>query len=65
MLINIIHLKHRFDREIQFQNELASQNIFSYKVWDGIIDPLISARGISKAHKQIVAWAKKKIFPKF
>jgi len=58
MLLNIIHLKHRNDRRILLDKELEEQNISEYKIWDGIIDPLIAARGISQAHKQIVYHAK-------
>lgn len=57
MTINIIHLPNRTDREESFKKELKEQDISDYQVWEGIIDPKIPARGISKAHKQIVRYA--------
>ena len=61
MVLNIIHLKHRTDRFELLMNELNTQGIAEYKIWDGIIDPILAARGISLAHKQIVkqAWKEK------
>ncbi|MBS1520577.1 MAG: hypothetical protein JST50_06245 [Bacteroidetes bacterium] len=59
MIPNIIHLSHRRDRLDLLKGELQNQNIFEYKMWDGIIDPTIPARGISQAHKQIVKYARK------
>lgn len=57
MTINIIHLSNRIDREKLFKEELANQNICDFRIWEGIIYPKISSRGISKAHKQIVQYA--------
>ena len=56
MTINIIHLSGRLDREKSLKKELIEQNISDYKIWEGIIDPNIPSRGISKAHKQIVKY---------
>jgi hypothetical protein len=62
MTIHIIHLPHREDRLLLLQKELVEQNINDYKIWDGIIDKALPCRGISKAHKQIVAFAKRNKF---
>lgn len=58
IILNIIHLPHRIDRWTILMEELRSQSISNYRIWDGIIDGGLSCRGISKAHKQIVAFAK-------
>jgi len=58
MKVNIIHLPDRKDRWALLQNELCEQNITDYKVWNGIIDPFLTFRGIAQAHKQIVKHAK-------
>ena len=63
MLLNIIHLPHRADRMNLLQNELTSQHIRDYKIWDGIVDREKTCRGISRSHKQIVADAKAKGTP--
>ncbi len=62
MTINIIHLSTRFDREKSFKKELKEQGIFDYKIWEGIVDPNIPVRGISKAHKQIVRYGRDNLF---
>jgi hypothetical protein len=59
MNLNIIHLPHRVDRLKTLNKELAEQQITDYKIWDGIIDPDLPCKGISKAHKQIIIFAKK------
>ena len=58
MTLNIIHLSDRIDREKLLKKEMKEQNIFDYRLWDGIVDPKIPSRGISKAHKQIVKYAR-------
>jgi hypothetical protein len=63
MLLNIIHLPHRKDRWILLQQELKGQGISDYKVWDGIIDPVLPCRGISQAHKQVINVAKEMSWP--
>jgi len=59
MIPNIIHLPQRTDRLDLLTGELQNQDIFEYRIWDGIIDPIITAKGISQAHKQIVKYAQK------
>lgn len=59
-LVHIIHLKgtdYSADRFHSFVKEMNEQGIENYKVWDGIHDSN-RIRGISRAHKQIVAYAK-------
>ena len=58
MRVNIIHLPHRKDRLNSLLNQLNQQKITDYVIWDGIVDPYTTARGISQAHKQIVRYAK-------
>ncbi|HXB45315.1 MAG TPA: hypothetical protein VNV85_14720 [Puia sp.] len=59
MIINIINLPDRRDRLKILEKELKEQHITEYKIWAGIIDGQDNtARGISKAHKQIVKYAK-------
>lgn len=60
MTLNIIHLPHRTDRWQSLQSELANQHITDYQIWDGIIDPELSCRGISRAHKRIIMEARNK-----
>ena len=63
MNINIIHLPERIDRMKSLRKELHKQNISEYEIWDGIIDSEITVRGISKAHKRIVQYAKDNCLP--
>lgn len=63
MTLHIIHLPARADRLNLLQAELTEQHIQDYKIWDGIVDPEKICRGISRAHKQIVADAKSKGLP--
>jgi hypothetical protein len=58
MTVNIIHLQHRTDRLVMLREELAKQNIGDFKIWGGIIDRDCPYAGISKAHKQIVKYAR-------
>lgn len=46
------------------QKELASQNVSDYTIWNGIVDDVISCTGISRAHKQIVRYAKDSGLPR-
>lgn len=56
--LNIIHLPHRRDRFYCLQKELSEQQITNVKIWNRIPDKELPCRGISRAHKQIVSWAK-------
>lgn len=61
MTINIIYTPNPDpykDRWQSLSQELASQNITDFRIWPGIIDKIMPFRGVSKAHKQIVKWAK-------
>src|SRR5688572_23949648 len=58
--INIIHLRgtdHSQERLDSFTKEMNEQGIADYRVWDGVHDSN-RIRAISRAHKQIVAYAK-------
>jgi hypothetical protein len=57
--LNIIDLPHRIDRLELLNRELQEQQIVDYKIWAGIIDSELPCRGISKAHKVIIKFAKK------
>jgi hypothetical protein len=62
MTFNILHLRgteYSEGRYNSFMKELAEQNITDFKIWDGIYDGANRRRGINKAHKQIVADAKR------
>jgi|HubBroStandDraft_5_1064220.scaffolds.fasta_scaffold17127_4 hypothetical protein len=56
--LHIIHLPERTDRWELLQHELEAQQVTDYRIWAGIRDYECPQRGISKAHKQIIAWAK-------
>ncbi|MGB3946340.1 MAG: hypothetical protein WBM13_00025 [Bacteroidia bacterium] len=45
------------------QKELQEQGISEFQIWNGIIDSEITERGISKAHKQIIQYAKDNCLP--
>lgn len=55
-ILNIIHLPQRTDR-LQSLMEQTNEQGIPYKLWDGILYKPAHT-GISKAHKQIVSWAK-------
>lgn len=57
MYLNIIQLLHREDRLALLTSELAGQDLKAC-IWPGILDPEDPKKGISRAHKQVVAWAK-------
>ena len=64
-IIHIIHLKgtdYSADRFHSFIKEMHEQGVTEYKVWDGIHDAN-RVRGISRAHKQIVQYAKEARLP--
>jgi hypothetical protein len=61
--LHIIHLPHRTDRWELLQKQLQQQSVRHYRIWDGIRDQESPKRGISKAHKQIVEWAKYQQLP--
>lgn len=58
MELNIIHLPSRLDRLQLLENQLDEQKVRDYKIWPGILDNDNPKRGIAKAHKQIIRWAK-------
>lgn len=59
MSLHIIHLPGRSDRLKILHDELASQKINDFILWEGIIDSEgNSTKAISRAHKQIVRHAK-------
>ena len=60
MVLHVIHLLSRTDRLDLLQAEFQDQTVTEYKIWDGVVDSEIPARGISKSHKQIVQYAKQK-----
>ncbi len=61
MTINVINLPHRADRMEVFRRAMAAENC-SFKTWPGV-NGRIPKQNISKAHKQIVQWAKDEGFP--
>lgn len=62
MTLNIIHLPRRLDRYISLVDQLISQNIHEYKIWQGVENENVWT-GISQAFKQIVMDAKEKELP--
>ena len=58
MTLHIIHLAHRKDRWKTLHQELEDQSITDYKIWPGIEDLDKPSRGVAKAHKQIIQYAK-------
>lgn len=63
--IHIIYLRnteYSQDRYDSFTKEMNEQGIIDYKVWDGIHDAN-RVRGISRAHKQVVQYAKENQLP--
>ncbi len=56
--LHIIHLPHREDRLVTLMDELRVQQIPYRRIWDGFWDKELPARGILKAHQQIVSYAK-------
>lgn len=63
--VHIIHLKgtdYSVDRFHSFTKEMNEQGIANYRIWDGIHDSN-KVRAISRAHKQIVKYAKEKGLP--
>lgn len=63
LCLQIIHLPHRTDRRELLQKEMQRQHVTNFRIWEGIRDPECSHRGISRAHKQIIAWAVAKQLP--
>lgn len=63
MVLNIIHLPHRFDRLALLQRELESENITEVRIWGGIICIENPCTGISRAHKQVVQYAMESNLP--
>jgi len=57
MKLHIIHGNRRAERLPLLLEQLQSQNITDYELWDGVYLPSIKA-GINAAHKQIVEYAK-------
>lgn len=62
--LNIIHLPnsdefpHRKVREDSFMEQIKIQGIKSFKVWNGIYDPVDTISAISRSHKLVVRHAK-------
>jgi len=56
-LVNCIHDPIRQDRRKLLDHQIATQHL-SVQFWPAIKDKMMSFRGISKAHKQIIRWAK-------
>ena len=46
-----------------FENKLFEQNIDNYKIWEGVKDEKNPKKGIAKAHKQIIRWARDQNLP--
>jgi hypothetical protein len=63
MSINIIPLKYREDRLAVLKDELLIQEITEYRIWSGIPDTESSCRGICRAHKEIIEWARNERLP--
>ncbi len=63
MSLNIIHLKDRKDRLKLLDIQIVEQNIVNYTVWEGVLDKENPKRGIAKAHKQIIEWARNQNLP--
>jgi len=63
MSLNIIHLKDRKDRLKLLDIQIIEQNIVNYTVWEGVLDKENLKRGIAKAHKQIIEWARNQNLP--
>lgn len=63
LIPNIIHNKDRHDRRDTLLAELKYQGIEEFRVWDAIFDPKGAQRGINRAHKQIIRWAKDEGLP--
>jgi hypothetical protein len=61
MTLHIISLPERLP---QLMQELQSQSITDYRLWDGIRNEQNPRTGISQSHKQIVRWAKENNLPK-
>lgn len=65
MIINIIHLtndphySHREEREKSVIEQMEMEQC-EYKFWPGIMDRYSPKVGISKAHKQIISYAKER-----
>lgn len=57
MQINVIHNPESLDRMEKLQKVIDEYEL-DVKFWPAIIDPVMSFRGISLAHKQIVQYAK-------
>lgn len=55
--VHIIHNPLRHTRFITLSYELYQQQITTYLIWPAIHDSP-ACRGVAKAHKQIVSWAK-------
>lgn len=55
--LNIITLPHRVDRHESFKKEMLEQGI-EYNIRNGVEDKQFPYRGINRAHKLVVEWAK-------
>lgn len=55
-IVHCIHDPKRRDRSFLLEHEIVAQDL-TVQFWPAIYDPVMSFRGISRAHKQIVYWA--------
>ena len=55
--INIISLPKRTDRRTSIAKQMDLEKVTNYRIWDGVIHSQPKT-GISRAHKQIVQYAK-------
>lgn len=56
-IVHVIHNPARKDRFLTIKKEAKEQGL-DIRFWPAIIDETISFRGIARAHKSIVRWAK-------
>jgi len=61
-MLNIIHDDNKFKRYSVLMEELQTQDITKYKIWDAVHSDTI-IKSINLAHKQIVRWAKENELP--
>lgn len=57
MKLNIIHLSERTDRYATLTEELQTQKIKDFKIWEGTVIPGNVLYSVSQSHKKIVKWA--------
>ena len=62
MTIHVIHEIRRIDRWQTLQHEIEKHHL-TVNYWPAIMDSMISFRGVARAHKSIVRWAKENNLP--